>query len=421
MSDKGFLKGFGSLFSKKHLNEGRYTDISSNEKAKVYKKSDIDFGYDICRNEAGSAEQTRYTVKKGVWTYNGGRSGCATIMCAGDLMCEPVMSEACFFDDSYDFKPSFKQLRPVLKQADLAIANLETIVSARIPYAREIHRVDHHTGVRYHCNAPAEYLDGVRYAGFDALVLANNHNADGGYEGIIDTLDNADNCGFMHTGMYRDGSEKRNLIVNINGIKVAILSYTEHINRNLDTEVLTSEGCDTMLNRYSKEKLSDDISNARKDGAEFILVYIHLLGIEYSSKIIDREIATAKEIAEAGADCIMGSHMHCIQQYDKIETSDGRIVPVVYSLGNVISSDRTGFMTKRSVIYRLDLLKKDGKVIIDRESYIPCRTVEGTERSSFIVFPVQKEYRKVMESKLFDDACDTISKEIGDKISLFHY
>ncbi len=385
-----------------------------------YRKTDIDFKYSISRAPKGSASPIRFNFNNGVWNNQNKEPGHAVIMCAGDLMCEPVMSEACFYDDSYDFRACFRYLRQVLSQSDLAMANLETIISDSIPYAREIHRVDHHTGVRYHCNAPAEYLDGLRYAGFDAMVLANNHDADGGYQGIIDTLDNLDERSFMHTGMFRDDTESRVLMTDINGIRLAVLSYTEHINRNLDTEILTEEGCKVMMNRYDSEKLAKDIAQAREEGAEFILVYIHLLGTEYSSKILDRQRRTVKEIAEAGADCIMGSHMHCIQQYDQIETSDGRTVPVVYSLGNLISSDRTGYMTKRSIIYKLELRRKDGKVEIEEESYIPCRTVEGTEASAFVVFPAQPRYRNDKGSEFFLNACDNIGEEIGHKIAQDH-
>lgn len=383
-----------------------------------FKRADIDFQYEINRTRANHAP--RFTKVGSFWTNNATDDGNgAIILCGGDLMCEPRMSEACCFDGEYDFRVCFKPLKPVFQDADLVVANLETIVSERFPYAHEKHRVDHHTGVRYHCNAPIAYLDALRYAGFDGFVLANNHNADGGYEGIVDTLASVDARGFMRTGMFFDENDQRVLLVEVNGIRLAILSYTEHINRGLDTELLTTKGRDVMLNLYSADKVVDDISMARSMGAEFVLVYIHMLGKEYSNEVRPRQRETALAIANAGADCIMGSHMHALQQYEQVKAADGRLVPIVHSLGNLITSDNTGSMTRRNVLYRLHLMRdKSGSVYIAGDSYIPLRTVEGTKSSSYISFPVQKEYRGNYASTLFEKAEADIAKEIGPMLQL---
>lgn len=401
---------FAALFlgrEETHAGEGDVTK-------ELYKKQDIEYGYTIDREEYDISP--RYSADGKL--IETGTADQAVIICAGDLMCEPAMSEAAYFDGKYCFNHFFKYISPVLKSADLALANLETIVSDKIPYAHEIHKVAHETGPRYHCNAPVEYLEALRYAGFDGLVLANNHNADGGYEGIIDTLNNIDEYGFMRTGMFKDADESRVLVVNINNIKVGILSYTEHINRDLDEEILTKKGCEIMLNRYSKEKLKEDIANAKEQGAEFILSYIHLKGKEYSTTVLDRQRVTAQEMADAGVDCVVGTHMHCIQEYDVLESSDGRRVPVMYSLGNFITSDSTGNITRKSVLYKLVLTRENGDVVLSDESYIPCRVVEGTLKSFYTVFPTQAEYRNNRESSLLEQAQEEIAAVIGSKIRL---
>lgn len=382
-------------------------------KKELYKKGDIDYGYTIDREAYDLSP--RYKDAK---LIEQGAMDKAVIICAGDLMCEPAMSEAAYLDGKYCFTHFFKYIAPVLKSADLTLANLETIVSDKIPYAHEIHKVAHETGPRYHCNAPVQYLEALRYAGFDGLVLANNHNADGGYEGIVETLDNVDEYGFMRTGMFKNAEESRVLVVDVNNIKVGILSYTEHINRDLDTEILTEDGCNVMLNRYSKEKLKKDIALAKEQGAEFILSYIHLSGKEYSTVVLDRQRATAQEMADAGVDCVVGTHMHCIQEYDVLEAKDGRRVPVMYSLGNFITSDSTGKITRTSVLYKLVLSRENGEVVLSDESYIPCRVVEGTLKSFYTVFPTQPEYRNNKESSLLEQAQEDIAAVIGSKIRL---
>lgn len=376
-----------------------------------YKKADIDFAYTIDRKRE---KMTRYIWDGQIWKQKTpGTGNRAVILCAGDLMCEPAMSEAAYFGGEYDFKPCFKYAVPMLRSGDLALANLETMVSERIPYAHEKHVVKHHTGDRYHCNAPVSYLDALQYAGFDGFAMANNHCADGGYDGLIDTINNVDQHGFMRTGAFKSKEEPRFLLVEVNGIRLGILSYTEHINRNLDTELFTEEGCNVMLNRFSEEKLKQDVQAARAAGAEFILCYMHVLGQEYSHAVWQRQRKNAQLVADAGVDCIMGSHTHSIQEYEAVTATDGRRVPVIHSLGNFITSDATSMITRKSIIYKLVLQKTEGKVKIADESYIPCRVVEDTLRSAYKVFPTQRCYRN-LPSKLLDEAEKEIVQVVGN-------
>lgn len=363
------------------------------------------------------ADPIRYEKHGDVYFSTHENSNTVKIMCAGDLMCEPVMSKAVCFNDKFLFEQCFTRVRNVFSRSDFAIANLETMVDSKAPYAVDKHKIDG----RYHCNAPVEYLEALRYAGFDELAMANNHNADTGADGLAETIRQVDNHGFMHTGAFRNGNEKRYILANINGIKVAVFSYTEHINRNLDKTYFKSYDRDVMINKYSLAKLKKDVADAGKDGAEFSICYIHFLCKEYSHELTEHQQATAREIAEAGIDCIMGSHAHAIQRYDIIQTSSGKKVPVVYGLGNFITSDNTGMITHKSIIYCLELSRNEiGRVIIKKEGCVPCRTVEGTQRSSFIVFPTPADWRDGKDIVFFDNVEKEIIAEVGDGLAVLN-
>lgn len=383
----------------------------------VYEAESIDFP-SIERNNLNNTNSSRYELQNDIWkkinTKKTGENNFATIMCAGDLMCEPAMSEAVFFDGKYVFESCFKYVKPVFAESDFAIANLETMVTEVAPYAHEIHRIDG----RYHCNAPVQYLQALRYAGFDAFALANNHNADVGVKGLYDTLTNIDSYGFMRTGMFQNADEKRFLLADVNGIRLAVLSYTLHINRDLDQKVFTAEGCEVLLNRYEEHKVKKDVLDAKQAGAEFIICYIHFIGKEYSHEVTERQKMVAKTLAESGIDCIMGSHTHSLQHYERINTSDGRSVPVVYSLGNFMTSDSTSMITRYNIIYKLELKKEGGIVSIANDSYIPCRIVEHTLRSGFVSFPTQSKWRQERPSKLLEEAQAKIISIMGDAISI---
>lgn len=397
------------LFTKPNNDEEKKPEPSHEDPS--YKKADIDFAYTIDRKQE---EMTRYTWDGQIWKQKTpGTENRAVILCVGDLMCEPAMSEAAYFGGEYDFRPCFKYAVPMLRSGDLALANLETMVSERIPYAHEKYVVKSHTGDRHHCNAPVSYLDALQYAGFDGFAMANNHSADGGYDGLMDTIDNVDHRGFMRTGAFKSKEEPRFLLVEVNGIRLGILSYTEHINRDLDKELFTEEGCNVMLNRFSEEKLKQDVEAARAAGAEFILCYMHVLGQEYSHTVWQRQRKNAQLVADAGVDCIMGSHTHSIQEYEAVTAADGRRVPVIHSLGNFITSDATSMITRKSIVYKLVLQKAEGKVKIADESYIPCRVIENILSSSYKVFPTQRRYRN-QPSKLLDNAQEEIFEVVGE-------
>lgn len=174
-------------------------------------------------------------------------------------------------------------------------------------------------GGGYHCNAPASYLDAIRYAGFDVLVNANNHNCDSAVMGLMDTLDALDERGFMHTGTFRSESDDRVLYVKVNGIKLAILSYATYFNKIEGN--FTQLGQDVLLNVYSAQRAQKDIAAAREKGAEFVLVYIHW-GKEYTHKVGEQQLSWAQELADAGADYIVGSHPHALQPYRVMTAQD---------------------------------------------------------------------------------------------------
>lgn len=122
----------------------------------------------------------------------------ATIICVGDILCEQKLFNAHRNDDGrFDFESVYHFVRPLISNGDLAIANLETTVCQSSPYTGEQHKIDG----KYHNNAPLEFLDAVRSAGFGFLMLANNHGLDSGIAGVVETLRHIDECGFMHTGL----------------------------------------------------------------------------------------------------------------------------------------------------------------------------------------------------------------------------
>ncbi len=306
-------------------------------------------------------------------------SDTALISCTGDLMCEPRMTNAYRYGDSFFFQPLFKYVRGIFKASDFCIGNLETTLSEATPYAGDYHAI----GDQWHCNGPACYLGAVRYAGFDALVTANNHNCDSGISGLWETLRNIDIYGFMRTGSYLESDKERVLFVKICGMKLAILSYANRYN-GIDEENLTKEGIDTCLNYFTKEKCIREVEYARQKGAEFILCYQHW-GRDYVMEPNEQQVAILEELRDCGVDYIVGSHTHCLQSHDVAVSSTGRETPMMWSMGNFVTNERKE-LCKHTGILQLTLKRKNGKIDV-KEQFIPCYVFEKFDTTSFPVVP----------------------------------
>ena len=204
---------------------------------------------DTCREDV-----PRYMKNANGWWENPNAqpSGKALLSCVGDLICEPRVTRVHRYGDSVFFHPVFQFVRPILRRSDLVVGNLETTVSNLTPDAGKFHTV----AGKYHCNTTESFLDALRYAGFDGVVNANNHNCDSGAMGLIETNERLSKHGFFRTGTFLPGETDRAALVNVNGIRVGILSYANRYNRN---ETNFTPLGQAMLNTISEEKiLSDD-------------------------------------------------------------------------------------------------------------------------------------------------------------------
>ena len=308
-----------------------------------------------------------------------------TLMFVGDLMCLSSQQRAAKSQSDgsveYDFRPSFEYVRPILERADCAIGNLETSLSRSWPYATELYETD--DGMP-NCNGPAIYLMAVKYAGFDALVLANNHCCDAGAQGIIETLDAVENYGFPHTGLFRTEDEKHYIILDVKGVRIALLSYAEFYNGK--DKGVKNDGFGYMLNTYSEEVIRRDVYNARADGAELIVAYNHW-GAEHTHVPTDKVRTHAQQMADAGVDIIIGSHSHSMQPTVWLTASDGRRVFCAYSLGNFVSSMGRD-TAKDTVILELTVRREsDGAIGVVDENYHTCRVFPKLNEKMWIVVP----------------------------------
>lgn len=252
-----------------------------------------------------------------------------TINVLGDVMMHSAqISKAHKGGSDYDFSSYFSLIEDQIKEADIAIANMEFTLAGE-PYSG------------YPCfSAPDAFADYLADCGFDIFLAANNHIFDKGAKGAQRTIGiyrqlEADH-GIRFTGLAGDENEygKNNpLIIKAKGIKLALLNAT--YGTNLGSGALWPK------TNYlaSKTEMESALSKAEEADADMTIVFPHW-GTEYVLKHSARQEETALWLAEKGADMIIGAHPHVVQDFQMLDTHEkgGRAVPVAYSLGNAVSN-----------------------------------------------------------------------------------
>ncbi|MBO5266598.1 MAG: CapA family protein [Ruminiclostridium sp.] len=288
----------------------------------------------------------------------------AVMLFTGDLMCAVKHQSVCA-KRGFDFNDSFNEVRELFKEADLVTGVLETSCYDGAPYEFEQLRLE--SGAP-NCNSPSSFITAASEAGFDVLVTANNHNCDTGGAGIVTTSGNINRFGMVPVGTLNSNP----VMCTVKGFRVAIIALNSISNGQ---EYRTNGLDENALGKYSRESLGDLVDAARNNGAEFVVVYLHW-GAMNSSAITSSQIEEARFIAESDVDLIIGSHPHVLQPFRQIRTSDNRLVPCAFSLGNFITSQSEMEENRESIILRTELIrgKEETKLHI---SYIPCISVDS--------------------------------------------
>lgn len=359
----------------------------------------------------GEVPEPRFVEDAGVFRNpEAENTGEATLFLTGDLMALSAQQQAARIGETYNFNSSFELVRPIFAQGDFVMGNLETCLSYSNPYTAQVKTVQGNPN----CNAPATFLDALRYAGYDAVATANNHCGDAGFTGVCETLQMLDSYQLAHTGTFSRSRQPRFLMAEVNGIRIAFLSYTEIINTKGGNLAISEEDQTLVFNRYTEERLISDIAAARQAGAEYIVVYNHW-GSENTHAVTDGQREHAQQMADAGVDFIAGSHSHCLQPAALITAADGRQVPCIFSMGNFVSSMGRD-INNDTVMLKLDLKRENGEIVLAQAGYIPCRVFPEYEGGHHVIVPVSAELNGGRDTAALAAAGKRISEVMGGNV-----
>lgn len=163
--------------------------------------------------------------------------------------------------------------------------------------------------------------DAIKYAGFTAVTMANNHILDYGTDGLYKSIDCCKNLGIDVVGVGKNLYEaERILYVDKAGKKLAIINCCEH-EFSIATDTTAGANPLNPIRQYYC------IQEAKKN-ADYVLVIVHG-GHEHYQLPSPRMQETYRFFVDAGADAIVNHHQHC---YSGFEIYNGK--PIFYGLGN---------------------------------------------------------------------------------------
>ncbi len=256
----------------------------------------------------------------------------------------------------------FSDVAEVLQQADVAFGNLEVPVAPTdTPVVKD-----------YVFRADPISVEGLVWAGFDVLALANNHAFDHGPEGLLSTISSLDSADIPYAGAGPNlTAALRPAILNVNGLRIAFLAYAntpDDGRTGFSVRGTTATETTPGIAWATVESVTQGVEQA-KTQADIVIVSLHS-GYEYQEPPngIQRDLAYAA--VDAGAALVLGHHPHVLQG---LEVYNGALI--AYSLGNFVFEldaldfARPGLPSALSAILSITL---DASGVIDYE-VIPVR------------------------------------------------
>jgi poly-gamma-glutamate synthesis protein (capsule biosynthesis protein) len=292
---------------------------------------------------------------------------------------------------NYNYSEVFKYVKPIIEDADIAIANLE-VTLAGPPYK----------GYPQFSSPDTLAIDAQK-AGIDVLCTANNHTLDRRKAGLIRTINILDSLNIKHTGTFVSKKNKQNntpLIIEKNNIKIAIINYTYGTNG-------IPVPSPTVVNIINRDNIIADVKKAKQLNVDKIILFIHW-GTEYQHQPNSKQTNLADFCFNNGVDIIIGSHPHVIQKSIWYKEKKQFIT---YSLGNFISNQRKRY-TDGGQMIKITLQKNKNSTNIIKSQYL----------LTWVYTPIinGKKHFNILPCAEYESKPDFfIKKEYFDKMKLF--
>jgi poly-gamma-glutamate synthesis protein (capsule biosynthesis protein) len=239
-----------------------------------------------------------------------------TLRAVGDVMLGRMVNVKML--EKSDFKYPFLKTEPLLSGADLTFGNLES------PLINDCKTTQ--TGMVF-CGRK-ETLEGLSFAGFDVLSIANNHILNQGQEGRKQTIELLNQRNIL-------ASANELTIRKVDKLSFGFLSFDLTVNNNPEP----------ILKKASESS----------SGVDLLIVSLHW-GAEYVKEPFPWQKDLAHQLIDQGVKVVLGHHPHVVQPVE--EYKDGLIF---YSLGNFVFDQMWSEETRKGQIAEIVFEEKEIK------------------------------------------------------------
>ncbi|MFH1036504.1 MAG: CapA family protein, partial [Patescibacteria group bacterium] len=268
----------------------------------------------------------------------------ATVILVGDIMLDRGVEAE--MENNGDWKWPFLEITDELKKADIVFGNLEGPISD----------MGTKVGSIYSFRADPKTIEGLTFAGFDILSVANNHALDYGRDALEDTFlrlrqANIDYVGGGNTLAEADSPISKE----VDGTKIAFLAYT-----NLCSESWNATEKNSGINCIAEDDLETVKQKIRdtKNNADVLIVSLHSGG-EYTQTLTALQTDFARSAIDAGADMVVEGHSHVVQKNEAYKDKY-----IFYSLGNFVFDQNFSEETMQGQMLKILIENKKIKEII---------------------------------------------------------
>lgn len=275
-----------------------------------------------------------------------------SVSCAGDLLAVDVLTPE-------NTKHLFDGIKGFYSKADIVSANLESTVDE----SKDIGRTQK-PGEPARMNTSKAMFDKFRNeAGINYFSTATNHAMDWDVEGVKKTLTVLKGSGAYYSGTAASQAEQDDVVVvEKNGIKVALLAYTFDLN-GYEKDIPADMPYLVNVVRFNDAKPKPDysliekqVAAAKAKGADWIIAYCHW-GWEFEMYPHENIREAAHKVIDCGVDTILGNHAHVSQPAELIPREGKQDALVVYAFGDFVSYHPESRNSKLAYIIKFNIVK----------------------------------------------------------------
>lgn len=259
--------------------------------------------------------------------------GTVTLTIGGSVNIDEAIRKSAYYSEAgkYDFTEIMALIEDEM-QSDLTLITLENITDD----SEKVSAI----------NAPSAVMDMLADAGVDIVALGYPKALDKGLEGLQATIAEVRERDMTPLGAYANEVDADKLCMfTVDQVNIAFLHYTESVS-STGKKAITSDGAayslpTTLLNGTADAMLAD-VRTARET-ADVVVVSLNW-GTVSSAKPTKAQQDLAQQIADAGADVIVGAGSRVVQPVTWLTSKDAdgtiRQTLCAWSLGSLLNESR---------------------------------------------------------------------------------